>query len=164
MADPFIGEIRLFGFNFPPAGWALCDGAILSVSQNQPLYTLLGNLYGGNAPSTFALPDLRGRVPIHRSNTIIQGSSGGIEKITLNATEIPSHTHTVRASSTSANQTGPQNNTWASGTGYSKLTPDVRMGTSAIAPNQGSAAHENRQPYLVINFCISLVGFFPARN
>ena len=164
MADQFIGEIRLFSFNFPPSGWALCDGSILSSSQHSTLYSILGNLYGGDGVSTFALPDLRGRAPIHRSDNFAQGSTGGVEQVTLATSEILSHTHTIRANSGTAGQTGPQGNTWVSGSGYSKVTPDVRMGASAIASNQGSLPHENMQPYLVINFCIALQGIFPSRD
>jgi microcystin-dependent protein len=164
MAEPFIGEIRLFSFNFAPLQWALCDGALLSISQNNALFAILGNAYGGDGISTFALPDLRGRAPIHRSDVFAQASHGGEPTVALTTNQILSHTHTIRASSGSANQPSPQGNTWVTGSGYSKLAPDVKMGGSAIAANQGSQAHENMQPYLVINYCIALVGYFPSRD
>lgn len=164
MTEPFLGEVRPFAFDFPPAGWAFCDGAVLSIQQNQALYTILGITYGGNGTTTFNLPDLRGRVPIHCGPGFDLGKASGMETVTLSENEIPSHTHTVRANSGTADKPGPGGNTWAAVGGYSSAAPNVKMGLTALAPNSGGQGHENRQPYLVVNFCIALTGIYPARD
>ncbi len=164
MTEPFIGEIRLFGFDFAPVNWAFCDGSLLNIAQNQALYSILGITYGGDGTTTFALPDLRGRVPIQRSGNFALGNAGGEEKHTLVTAEIPQHNHVVRANSGNADKPSPGGNTWASNSGYSTTAPNAKMGGTALAQYQGSQAHENRQPYLVVNYCIALQGIYPSRG
>lgn len=188
MSTPFIGEINLFAFNFPPKGWALCQGQLLPISQNTALFALLGTTYGGNGQTTFALPDLRGRVAISSGQggglqNYDLGQLDGVEAVTLAATELPAHTHTVdptqltatlRGTTLNGNQRSPVGHAPASeSTGvtasYSTSTPDAAMGTSAIAPAIAAApagasqAHANLQPYAVLNYCIALTGIFPSR-
>jgi len=164
--DPFIGEIRLVSFNWAPSGWALCDGQILSIQQNQALFSLLGTTYGGNGTTTFALPNLQGRTPIHANTSYPLASSGGEARHTLTEAELPNHTHLVNASSNAADQTSPAGNYWANGgtrTAYASQGTE-RMSPQAIANAGGSQAHENRPPYLVLNFVIALIGIYPSRD
>lgn len=172
MADPFLGEIRLFGFNFAPVGWAMCQGQLLPISQNTALFSLLGTSYGGNGTTTFALPDLRSRVPLSMgqgaglSNYVI-GQAGGNENVTLLASQLPAHSHSVNASSTAAAADRPAGavlghagvNTYAAG-------PDgaTVMNAGMIANTGGSQPHSNLQPFLTLNFCIALQGIYPSRN
>lgn len=176
MSDQFIGEVRPFACNFAPSGWAFCQGQLLSISQNTALFSLLGTNYGGNGISNFALPDLRGRVPMHYGtdpvgNVYSIGEIAGTETITLNGSQMPAHTHNVFGSSQvggnyqvattgSAMAADRQVNCYAPGN--SSLTP-INPGTVQIY-NGGNQAHENRQPYQVINWCIALRGIFPSRN
>jgi microcystin-dependent protein len=183
VSSPYLSEIRLFAFGITPHNWAQCAGQILPINQNQALFSLLGTTYGGNGQTTFALPDLRGRVPVSFVNpTYSLGQRAGEETNALVLSTIPSHTHTLDASvltatpachTGAANQRGPSGNLpagEASGVTatYSTLAPDGAMSTAAITPsltpgNTGTGAgHENRQPYLVLNYCISLVGIFPT--
>jgi microcystin-dependent protein len=171
MSEPFLAEIRMVGFNFAPRGWATCDGQILPINQNQSLFSLLGTTYGGDGRTSFALPDLRGRSPIHVSSDHGHGLKDGEETHTLGLLEIPSHTHALQASGEAATQAGPTGNllavsTLASGNIYSTnaQTQDVSLGTSAIASNGGGQGHNNMQPSLVLNFCIAIQGLFPSRN
>ncbi|MCP1308603.1 phage tail protein [Paenibacillus tyrfis] len=164
MAEPFLGEIRLFAFTFAPEGWAFCDGQLLPISQNQALFSLLGTTYGGNGSTTFALPDLRGRVAIHRSADFTQGQTGGEVSHTLTISELPSHTHQAIGSSDAANSVLPVNSTWAladsltyNQSGNSQLSP------AAISSVGGNQPHNNMQPFLVLNYCIALRGIFPPR-
>jgi len=176
MSDPYIGEIRMFGGNFPPNGWAFCDGALLPISGNDALFTLIGTTYGGDGQETFGLPDLRGRVPLHMgqgpgiSQNYVIGESAGVESVTLSTQQIPVHTHTARASSTGQVIT-PANNVMATATSsqagvrvYSTNAPDTNLHPSTITPAGGSQPHENTQPSLGINFIISLFGIFPSQN
>ncbi|NJN46233.1 MAG: phage tail protein [Candidatus Competibacteraceae bacterium] len=172
MSEPFLAEVRIVGFNFAPRGWAFCDGQILPINQNQSLYSLLGTTYGGDGRTSFALPDLRGRTPIHvgRSNGGADhrlGQKSGEETHTLAANEMPQHDHMLRASSTDANTGTPTNHVLARST-----TPEAYRDTSSLAAMQagsitnvgGGQAHENMQPYIALNFCIALQGLFPSRN
>lgn len=166
MGQPYVGEIRMFGGNFPPAGWDFCDGKLLSVSQNTALFSLIGTTYGGDGQNTFGLPDLRSRIPIHQGNNFTMGEMGGVEQVTLVASQIPSHGHTwVATSDGSTGLTGPQGALLARTPGADVYTTDVTL--TALAPQMVGAAggnqpHNNVQPYLCVNFIISLFGIFPS--
>jgi microcystin-dependent protein len=166
MATPFLGEIRVFTFNFAPKGWALCNGQILPINQNQALFALLGTMYGGDGRTTFALPNLQGRVPLHADSVnYYQGATGGEENHTLNLAELPTHTHPAVASSNPADQAGPAGNFWAleSANAYSGAANST-MDPATIQAIGGSQPHVNLSPYLTLNFCIALQGIFPSRN
>ncbi len=164
MAEPFLGEIRLVAFSFAPQGWALCNGQLLPIMQNQALYALLGTAYGGDGQRTFALPDLRGRAPVHIGNGITWGEVNGEEAHTLTVAEMPAHAHTA-VGGDAADATSPVNNYWATtpDNAYGN-SPNGQMHPSAIQSTGGGQAHENMQPYLVLNFIIALQGIFPSRN
>ncbi len=176
MSEPFLAEVRMVGFNFAPRGWAFCDGQILPINQNQSLYSLLGTTYGGDGRTSFALPDLRGRTPIHvgRSNGGAdhrEGQKSGEETHTLAANEMPQHSHVLEAVNESADATNPANHFLARpssgvGTVYSATTttPNANLNSGAVTSVGGGQAHENMQPYLTLNFCIALQGLFPSRN
>lgn len=165
MSEPFLAEIRMVGFNFAPRGWAFCDGQILPINQNQSLYSLLGTTYGGDGRTSFALPDLRGRVPIHVGNGHTEGQRSGEETHTLSVNEMPQHTHNIQSSGDTATQSDPTGSVLAQSTQiYHGPTNLVDMVTGTMTNVGGSQAHENRQPYLVVNFCIALQGLFPSRN
>ncbi|HZD04286.1 MAG TPA: tail fiber protein [Longimicrobiales bacterium] len=168
MSEPFLAEIRMVGFNFAPRGWALCDGQILPISQNQSLYSLLGTTYGGDGRTSFALPDLRGRTPVHVSQDHPEGQKAGEETHTLSAAEMPTHTHGLRASSTDGDTVDTGSSSILAREvggiyqqGASSLTA-LRAGT--IANTGGGQAHENMMPFITLNFCIALQGLFPSRN
>lgn len=166
MSEPYLGEIRLFANNFAPKGWALCQGQILSIQQNSALFSLLGTTYGGNGTTTFALPDLRGRVPIHFNSTFPLGAAQGEASHTLTNSEMPAHTHMASGSST-ASQPTPNNQVWGTDTSvnlYGTATALTTMNAGAISTTGGSQAHSNMQPYLVLNYCIALQGIYPTRN
>ena len=163
MSEPYIGEIRLFGLGFVPRGWAACDGQILAISTNQVLYSILGTTYGGDGRTTFALPDLRGRVPIGVSAPYTQGQAGGEETHALTVAEMPSHSHTVTASSGRADKPVINNNFWAGTTSYSD-SPDTTMSSNAIATAGARAPHNNMQPYLSLTYCIAIQGEYPSRE
>ena len=170
MATPFIGEIRMVGFGFAPKGWAACNGQSMPINQNQPLFSLLGTMYGGNGQTTFSLPDLRGRTAINagaQQGTPVfpQGQPGGEEMHTLTTNEIPGHTHTPVASNAANTVGSPNGNFWASGpTQYAASPINTAMASNAIANAGSNQGHENRSPYLVINFIIALTGIFPSRT
>jgi microcystin-dependent protein len=173
MADPFVAEIRIFPFNFPPKGWAWCDGQLLPLSQNTALFSLLGTTYGGNGKSNFALPDLQGRAPMHPGqgpglSLHDLGETGGSETVTLLESEIPSHTHPLMAANLPANSKAPAGNSLARATGNVYLNPSgqplVTMSPSELAPAGGDQPHNNMQPYLTFYFCIALQGVFPPRG
>ena len=174
--DPFVAEIRIFPFNFPPKGWAFCDGQLLPLSQNTALFSLLGTTYGGDGKSTFALPDLQGSVPMHPEqgpglSLHDFGEVGGVEAVTLLESEMPSHAHSVgRALADVGNSVTPVNSVWAqSGAGrggaalYKDGAPTGQVNINSLGFAGGSLPHKNMQPYLTLNFCIALQGIFPAR-
>ena len=169
MASPFLGQISLFGFNFAPRGWAFCQGQILSIAQNTALFSLLGTTYGGNGQTTFALPDLRGRVPVGQGQgpglpNVSLGEVSGEPTHTLISTEIPAHSHTLYAFSTTGTETVPANGVPANTQGSVNATADTAFATAAVAPAGGSQPHNNMQPYLGLNFSIAIEGIFPSRN
>jgi microcystin-dependent protein len=168
MAQPYLTEIRIFSFNFAPKGWAMCNGQLLPINQNQALFSLLGTVYGGNGQTNFALPDLRGRVPVHHdnSNGIVLGQRAGEEAHTLTQNEMPAHNHPVMASSNAPNANTPLNNSWAGNTGFAPYgsTPNRAMSPTAVSSIGGSQPHNNMSPFLTLNFCISLLGIFPSQN
>ena len=169
MSDAFLGEIRLFSFDFPPQGWAFCDGAFLPINQNQPLYSLLGPTFGGNGQVNFALPDLRGRTPIHMGAGFSRGTAGGEEAHTLSVAELPTHVHLVSAQNVTATTPDPTNgllsaSSSAVGAVYGAATQLAAMGAAAVTVVGGSQPHTNMQPYLSLNFCIALQGMFPTQN
>lgn len=164
MSEPFLSEIRIVSFNFPPKGWALCNGQLLPINQNQALFSLLGTTYGGDGRVNFALPNLQGRVPIHTGNGHTLGERAGEEAHTLNISEIPPHVHSTSARSVDPNQGLPTGNLWANGAGaYSTAAPDSSMNPTSITNTGGSQPHLNLQPYLVLNFIIALQGIFPSQ-
>jgi microcystin-dependent protein len=173
--DQFVGEIRVFGFSFAPTGWALCDGQLLPISQNTALFSILGTYYGGDGVSYFALPDLQGLVPMHQGTGAglterFLGESAGTETVTLLQSEIPSHSHTMSASSQAGTDQSPSGELPARAVGGIKPYADVSagsattMGTSTLAPAGSGAAHNNLQPYLTLSYCIALQGIFPPRD
>lgn len=170
MSEPFIAEIRMFGFNFAPRGWAELDGQILPISQNQSLYSLIGTTYGGDGVTTFALPDLRSRTPLHRDNAHREGQKGGIEEVTLTTAQLPVHDHGVRASGEGANAGTPTNHLLAAESAPeaayapSASSGHVALRDGTIANVGGGQAHNNMQPYETLNFCIALQGLFPSRS
>lgn len=178
MSDPFVGEIRIFAGNFPPKGWAFCEGQILSISQNTALFALLGTTYGGNGQTTFALPDLRDRAPMFfgagpgLSNYDI-GQAGGSPTISLLVSDMPAHNHQARAVNTPGTQTDPTNAVWAAGGGQARsgsplysATPGTggQMAPVELVPAGSSQPHNNRSPYLGVSFIIALQGIFPPRQ
>ncbi len=166
MAEPFLAEIRIMSFNFPPKGWALCNGQLLPINQNQPLFAMLGTTYGGNGQTTFALPNLRGRAPMHRGNGHTLGEQGGQEFHTLTQSEMPAHLHFLRAAPATATTNTPSSSTvLAASAGdavYRAPKNLISMAANAVSSVGGSQPHENRQPLLVLNFCIALQGIFPS--
>ena len=174
MSEPFVGEIRMFAGNFAPRGWALCEGQLLAVSSNDALFSLLGTIYGGDGRTTFGLPDLRGRVPLHTGggtgpglSTRRLGEKGGTENETLTAGELPSHTHAMRASTSLGNVPGPAGRVPSTSTSFEAYIdepPSVALATDAITDVGGSRSHTNLQPSLCIYFIIALVGIYPSRN
>jgi microcystin-dependent protein len=164
MAQPFVGEIRMFAGNFAPLGWAFCDGQLIAISENETLFTLIGTIYGGDGESTFALPDMRGRIPIHQGNGFNLSETGGAEEITLTVQQIPAHSHPLIATTSVANQSSPANNVIAQSTAadlYIEDTTTAALAANAVGPVGGSQPHSNFQPYLCIEFIISLFGIFP---
>jgi microcystin-dependent protein len=172
MPDPFIGEIRMFAGNFAPVGWALCNGQLLPISQNTALFSILGTTYGGNGQTTFALPDLRGRVPIHAgSGTGLSpynlGESGGQEQVALTVEQLPEHTHRLAITNRQADRLTPQGRILAKPAQeliYATGDPDALLNQEAIATSGNNQPHDNRQPYLAINYIIALQGIFPSRS
>jgi microcystin-dependent protein len=165
MGQPYVGEIRMFAGNFPPAGWMLCDGQTLPIAENETLFQLIGTTYGGDGESTFALPDLRGRVPIHQGNGFNLSETGGTEEVTLTVQQIPAHTHAFVGAAVDGNVIPAPGNLPANSlniTPYINQAPDGTMNAGAISPAGGSQPHDNRQPYLGINFIISLFGLYPS--
>jgi len=167
MSEPFLSEIRIFSFNFPPKGWALCNGQLLPINQNQALFALLGTTYGGNGQTNFALPNLRGRLPIHEGSGHILGEAAGASSVTITAQTMPQHLHFAQASNSAATATVPANNlVYAQGAFEIYRAPSnlALMHTGMISSVGGSQPHTNQMPYLVLNFCIALQGIFPSQN
>ena len=164
MGTPYLGEIRILSFNFPPKGWAFCNGQLLPINQNQALFSILGTTYGGNGQTNFALPNLQGRVPVHAGNGIILGQSSGEAVHTLITSEMPSHSHTPAGSSTPANLGVPTGNLWATGNAAYNPTANTSMNPASILNIGGGQPHENMSPYLTLNICIALHGIFPSQN
>ena len=165
MAQPYVGEIRMFAGNFAPAGWMFCEGQLLPISENETLFQLIGTTYGGDGESTFALPDLRGRIPIHQGNGFILAETGGAEEITLTVQQIPAHSHPLLASADTGNQVNVAGNLTSNSQGaipYIEDPPTVNMNPADIGPTGGSQPHTNFQPYLCVDFIISLFGIFPS--
>ncbi len=165
MAQPYVGEIRMFAGNFAPAGWMFCEGQLLPISENETLFQLIGTTYGGDGESTFALPDLRGRIPIHQGNGFILAETGGAEEITLTVSQIPAHSHPMLASADVASSLNPQSNvvsTPLTATPYFAATPASPLSPQSISAVGGSQPHTNFQPYLCVDFIISLFGIFPS--
>lgn len=162
--DPFAGEIRMFAGNFAISGWALCHGQLLSIAENSTLFQLIGTTYGGDGETTFGLPNLQGRMPLHQGGGFTLAEMGGVETVTLNTEQIPAHAHTALGSSGSGATGNPTQATWATlatGNAYSNLVPAVQMNAGALANAGGSQPHDNMSPFLVVNFIICLFGIFP---
>lgn len=167
MAQPYVGELRIFAGNFAPAGWAFCDGQLMPISENETLFNLIGTTYGGDGQSTFALPDLRGRLALHQGNGFVMAETGGAEEVTLSVNQIPNHTHPMLGASGNGAQANPNNNVLASSTLvkiYSGEAPDTAMAATSITSIGGNQPHNNFQPYLCLNYIISLFGIFPSPN
>jgi microcystin-dependent protein len=167
MAQPYVGEIRMFAGNFAPAGWMFCEGQLLPISENETLFNLIGTTYGGDGQSTFALPDLRGRLPMHFGTGFILAETGGAEEITLTVQQIPAHSHALLATANAGDQVNPANNLVAQNTAvqlYIEDVPNVNAGPQAIGAVGGSQPHTNFQPYLCVDFIISLFGIFPSQT
>lgn len=172
MSEPYVGEIRMFAGNFAPRGWAFCDGQLQAISQNDALFSLVGTTYGGDGQNTFGLPDLRGRIPIHAGSspggsTYILGARGGSESVTLTTAQLPSHSHQMMASDDPASETRPEGNALAGDIAidiYRSPIGLTNFNQQAISPVGGSQSHTNVQPFLCINFIISLFGIYPSRQ
>lgn len=165
MAQPYVGEIRMFAGNFAPAGWMFCEGQPLPISEYETLFNLIGTTYGGDGESTFALPDLRGRVPVHQGNGFVLAETGGVEEVTLTVNQIPAHSHPLVASANVSQDTSPANKVvgqTGSALLYIQDTPDSNFSPQAVSSVGGSQPHTNFQPYLCVNFIISLFGIFPS--
>ena len=171
MSDPFLGEIRLFGFAYAPQGWALCNGQFLPINQNQALFSLLGTQFGGNGQTTFQLPDFRGRVPMHTGGGHIVGERAGQYAHTVTQSEMPAHAHFLMGSSTQGDSVNPRFGSTPHilakdpGNAYTDtLSALVALAPQSVSSVGGSQPHENKQPFLTINFCIALQGIFPSQN
>jgi len=168
MSSPFIGEIRMFAGNFAPVGWAFCNGALIPISENDALFNLIGTTYGGDGQSTFALPNLQSRVPVHVGPGFALGQSGGAETVTLTVSQIPAHSHVPQCNSQPGTAAGPAGDVWAvanpSVTIYSNVAPTLTMDPAAVMSAGGSQPHDNMIPFLVINFILSLFGIFPSQT
>ena len=164
MAQPYVGEIRMFAGNFAPAGWMFCEGQLLPISENETLFQLIGTTYGGDGESTFALPDLRGRIPIHQGNGFILAETGGAEEVTLTVQQIPAHSHPWLAADAPATALSPAGSVPAEATKRFYVAPSsvAAMAPVAVSATGGSQPHTNFQPYLCVDFIISLFGIFPS--
>lgn len=165
MSEPFLGEVKIISWNFPPKGWAFCNGQLLPINQNQALFSVLGTTYGGDGRTTFGLPNLQGRTPVHVGNGISLGESGGETAHTLNISELPAHTHVPVGSSNSPSASGPAGNVWATQNSNPYAgAANSNMNPATITVTGGNQPHENMSPYLVLNFIIALQGIFPSQN
>ncbi len=166
MADPFLSEIRMMSFSFPPKGWALCNGQLLPINQNQALFALLGTMFGGNGQINFALPDFRGRVPIHMGAGHVIGERWGEQRVSLHVGQMPTHSHALQASTSQASSDTPSSNEvlGAGAAIYGPVESLVALDASALGQAGSSEPHQNMQPYLTLSFCIALQGIFPTQN
>jgi microcystin-dependent protein len=165
VSEPYVGEIRMFAGNFAPAGWMFCAGQLLPISEYETLFNLIGTTYGGDGQSTFALPDLQGRLPIHMGSGFILAQNGGVENVTLTTNQIPAHTHPVYATTNSNTASLPGGNFLAAGPDiYDQNKPGTTTMAAAIGSVGGSQPHDNFQPYLCVNFILSLFGIFPSQS
>jgi microcystin-dependent protein len=165
MSSPFIGEIRMFAGNFAPVGWAFCNGALMPIDQNDALFNLIGTTYGGDGQTTFALPDLQSRIPVHVGPGFAQGQQAGVESVTLTTSQIPAHSHAPQGNSSAGTQSSPAGGVWAQSTlgQFSSAAPTLTMAPAALGQAGGSQPHDNMVPFLVINFILSLFGVFPSQ-
>jgi len=166
MSNPYIGEIRMFGGNFAPVGWLLCQGQLVSISEYDTLFNLIGTTYGGDGVNTFALPNLQSRIPVHQASGYPLGMMGGVEQVTLTQTQLPVHTHSAASNGQTAGQTSPTGNFWGTSSipSYSNVTPTTAtMAPASLTPAGGNQPHDNMPPFLVINFIISLFGIYPQQ-
>lgn len=167
MSTPFIGEVRMFGGNFAPQGWAFCNGQVVAIVQNEALFSLLGTTYGGDGIETFRLPDLQGRVPIHRGGSFSIGDMAGSETVTLTASQIPAHSHPAQGDASGGTQASPAGAVWAASGQVKQFTdqaPDVDMAVNALSASGSSLPHDNMLPFLAISFIIALYGVYPSQN
>jgi microcystin-dependent protein len=172
MGQPYIGEIRMFAGNFAPNGWEFCSGQLIPIAENETLFVLIGTTYGGDGQTTFALPDLRGRLPVHQGtggglSTYAVGQSGGVEDVTLTTQQIPSHGHTLQCTATVGNLPGPENGIPAecsTGSVYQSSAPGAAMAATSVGTAGGSQPHANLQPFLCVNYIISMFGIFPSQS
>lgn len=166
MSEPFLAELKIISWNFPPKGWAFCNGQLLPINQNQALFSILGTTYGGDGRVNFGLPDLQGRTPIHVGNGFTLGERGGQTAHTLTIPELPSHGHAAGGTSNTADSGIPTGNVWASNTSYTPYSnlPAAAMSPATVGSAGGSQPHENMSPYLVLNIIIALQGIFPSQN
>lgn len=169
MSEPFVGEVKAFGFPFAPRNYAQCNGQQMPISQYQALFALLGTQYGGNGQTTFALPNLQGRTPAGATGALPQGTALGSETVTLMVNQIPSHTHAMNGTSTVANRRPARGNSFANDTSpvtqfYAPAGNLVALAPQSLSPNGSNQAHANMQPFLAVNYCIALTGIFPSRN
>jgi microcystin-dependent protein len=171
MTQPFLAEMRIFSFSFPPKGWALCNGQLLAINQNQALFSILGTTYGGNGTTNFALPNMQSRIPVHAGqgpglSPYNLGQTGGSETVSLIVPQLPAHVHTAQGVTAGGNLGPTTNNSWANvaSNPYKAANDNNVMNAATIAPNTGGQPHPNIAPYLTLSFCIALVGIFPSRN
>lgn len=167
MAQPYVGEIRMFAGNFAPAGWMFCEGQLLPISEYETLFNLIGTTYGGDGQSTFALPDLRGRIPLHFGNGFTLAETGGVETVTLTVSQIPAHSHPLLAVNGPATQQNVSGNLMGEATlfnPYININPTAAMAPASVSSIGGSQPHDNFQPYLCVDFIISLFGIFPSQT
>lgn len=169
MAQPYVGEIRMFAGNFAPAGWMFCEGQLLPISEYETAFNLIGTTYGGDGQSTFALPDLRGRIPLHFGNGFVLAETGGVETVTLTVSQIPAHSHSLLGTTVNATTTSPTNNvpaTMAEATTFAYGTdlPPATLAANSITSVGGSQPHDNFQPYLCVNYIFSLFGIYPSQT
>lgn len=165
MAQPYVGEIRMFAGNFAPAGWMFCEGQLVPISENETLFNLIGTTYGGDGQSTFGLPDLRGRLPLHQGNGFVLTETGGAESITLTVNQMPAHSHALLASADGTTTPNPGGNLIGApltATPFYAAAPTLAISAQSITAKGGSQPHDNFQPYLCVNFIISLFGIFPS--
>lgn len=178
MSDQYVGEIRMFAGNYPPKGWAFCDGSTLPINGNEALYSIIGVTYGGDGQNSFKLPDLRGRIPVHRGgnsttgSTFMMGQQGGVEKVTLTSDQLPTHTHQVNAQLAPGTLKNPSNAFWATSntnqyaasTSTTIVTPNAKLSSQSISTVGGGQAHDNMMPYLTVSFIIALSGLYPVQG